>query len=105
MSPTARSSNNEGGGIYHRGMIDTVTLKSSIVAMNTALGAKDVQGIFSSGGFNLIGDAGNSTFFFEPTDQRGHHRRAAGSQTRSEWSAEQRRVDANYRPTLRQPGR
>jgi CSLREA domain-containing protein len=47
-------------------------IRNSIIAGNTgaATGA-DVRGVFESGGFNLIGNAGEVTAFSQPTDQVG----------------------------------
>jgi CSLREA domain-containing protein len=47
-------------------------IRNSIIAGNTgASTGADVQGPFTSGGFNLIGNAGTVTAFSQPTDQVG----------------------------------
>ncbi len=56
------------GGIYN---IGAATIGSSIIARNTASDSPDVQGAFTSNGFNLIGDASNSSGFTQPTDLIG----------------------------------
>ena len=61
----------EGGGIRNEdGMVN---VKSSIIALNVALSflGQDVRGIFTTGGFNLIGDTNGGGGFDAPTDQTG----------------------------------
>ena len=57
------------GGVFMSGGM--VTVKSSLVALNTADTNPDISGAYASGGFNLIGDAVGSTGFNQPTDQTG----------------------------------
>ena len=60
-----------GGGIATFGT-QSVQVKSSIIASNTATGtAQDAFGSFGSAGFNLIGKADGSTGFTAPTDITG----------------------------------
>jgi hypothetical protein len=68
---TGNTGNNDGGGVMRGG--GTVQVESSIIAGNTTfnLGGKDVSGAFTSAGFNLIGNADNSTGFTVATDQTG----------------------------------
>ena len=60
-----------GGGLKNSTVIPLV--RSSIVAGNTGKngGGADVDGIFSSGGYNLIGTADHSTGFNATADQTG----------------------------------
>jgi len=57
-----------GGGVFGQG-----TIKSSIIAKNNAgpFAGSDVQGAFTSEGFNLIGVAEGSTGFTAPSDLTG----------------------------------
>ena len=57
-----------GGGIRNQG---TLTIKSTLVALNTAFFAPDVYGTFSSEGFNLIGKEDASAGFTAATDLKG----------------------------------
>jgi hypothetical protein len=57
-----------GGGIDNSG---TATIKSSIIAGNTATTTADVNGAFTSAGFNLIGQKDGSTGFTAATDLTG----------------------------------
>jgi CSLREA domain-containing protein len=64
------TSNGRGGGILNDG--GTVTVKNSIVAMNSsATLGPDVLGTFVSAGFNLIGKRDGSAGFTAATDQTG----------------------------------
>ncbi|HMC70714.1 MAG TPA: Ig-like domain-containing protein, partial [Mycobacteriales bacterium] len=58
-----------GGGIIRSA--GTVTVKSSIIAGNSASPGPDVFGSFTSQGFNLVGKSDNSTGFTDATDQKG----------------------------------
>jgi CSLREA domain-containing protein len=61
---------NLGGGIYN--FSNTVNVKSTIIAGNTANdGGPDVNGLFNSAGFNLIGKKDASTGFIAATDKTG----------------------------------
>jgi hypothetical protein len=51
--------------------ITAATVRSSIIALNSANFDPDVLGSFTSAGFNLIGKAGASTGFTAATDQTG----------------------------------
>ncbi len=62
------SSGSNGGGI-HSDSSGAVNVKSSIVALST--NTRDVDGIFASGGFNLIGRTDGSTGFTAATDLTG----------------------------------
>jgi len=57
-----------GGGIESVGM---ATIKSTIIAVNNGTQGADVNGPFSSAGFNLIGTTDGSTGFTAATDQTG----------------------------------
>ena len=63
----------KGGGITIAGPNGVGRLKSNIIAINTALGfSPDVNGTFTSEGFNLIGQAdGSIGSFIHPADQPG----------------------------------
>gem|GEM_PF-6432587 len=64
------NSNGGGGGIYNAE--GTVTVKNSIIAMNSsATLGPDVLGTFVSAGFNLIGKRDGSTGLTSSTDQSG----------------------------------
>ena len=58
-----------GGGIETTNT--TVTIKSSIIALNSATVGPDVRGSFTSGGFNFIGTKDGSTGFTAVTDKTG----------------------------------
>ena len=60
------------GGVFNAHN-STPTVKSSIIALNTANQNPDLAGPYTSGGFNLIGDADGVTGpgFNQPTDQKG----------------------------------
>jgi hypothetical protein len=61
-----------GGGIFHDASSGgPATVKSSIIALNTASSGPDVDGDFSSSGFNLIGKTDGSMGFTSGTDQTG----------------------------------
>jgi CSLREA domain-containing protein len=62
-----------GGGILSSGGSAAVSVKSSIIASNAAPGSNppDVNGSFTSGGFNLISRIDGSTGFNQPTDHIG----------------------------------
>ena len=64
-----------GGGISSGFGGATVNVKSSIIALNTLNDASgfgpDVEGMFTSQGFNLIGKTDDSTGFTAPTDLTG----------------------------------
>jgi CSLREA domain-containing protein len=63
------SGTGRGGGIFNSG---TLNVKSTIIAGNSAaLGGPDVQGVFASAGFNLVGKTDGSTGFTAATDQTG----------------------------------
>jgi hypothetical protein len=51
--------------------ITAATIRSSIIALNTANVDPDVLGSFTSGGFNLIGKTDGSTAFTAASDQTG----------------------------------
>lgn len=78
---TGNSAQGAGGGIHTNDSVDpiggssmrTTTVKSSIVALNTATNSgPDVHGNFFTGRFNLIGKSDGSTGFgFDATDQLG----------------------------------
>jgi hypothetical protein len=59
-----------GGGIYNRG---TASIGGCIIARNSAMSSPDVDGSFTSQGFNLVGDATGSTGFNRTGDQTGTH--------------------------------
>jgi hypothetical protein len=59
-----------GGGIYNAGP-GAVTVKSSIIALNTAEFGSDAYGNFLSAGFNLIGTVDYSNGFNALTDSSG----------------------------------
>ena len=64
------SANHDGGGIMRGG--GTVQVESSIIAGNTGFNSgPDVNGAFTSVGFNLIGNTDSSTGFTAATDQTG----------------------------------
>jgi CSLREA domain-containing protein len=68
---TNRSLDGDAGGIFNS-VVGTVSVKSSIIALNTATGlSPDVNGTFTSQGFNLIGKADGAAGFTQPTDQTG----------------------------------
>lgn len=52
----AGNSADQGGGIYHSNG-GGVTFQNSIIAQNTSVNGADLNGTFSSGGFNLIGNS------------------------------------------------
>jgi hypothetical protein len=57
MSTTiAGNSADQGGGIYHNNG-GGITFQNSIIAQNTSANGADLNGTFSSGGFNLIGNS------------------------------------------------
>ena len=60
------------GGVFN-GQNSTATVKSSIIALNTADLNPDLGGAYTSNGFNLIGDADGVTGpgFNQATDQKG----------------------------------
>ncbi|MEO5720504.1 MAG: choice-of-anchor Q domain-containing protein [Chthoniobacterales bacterium] len=62
------SSGSNGGGISSDSS-GPVNIKNTMVALST--GTRDVNGIFVSSGFNLIGKVDGSTGFTAPTDQTG----------------------------------
>jgi CSLREA domain-containing protein len=67
---------NLGGGIYSES--NNTSVKSSIIARNTAAdGGPDVNGLFNSAGFNLIGNRIGSTGFNTATDQTGGSKETA----------------------------
>jgi hypothetical protein len=64
------NSASHGGGIDAVGSI-APTIGSSIIASNSALSGPDVKGSISSQGYNLIGNASDSSGFTQMTDQTG----------------------------------
>ncbi len=70
-SASGGNGGNRGGGINNA--IGTVTIKSSIIALNSAVtSGPDLNGNFVSAGFNLIGKRDGSTGFIQlATDQTG----------------------------------
>lgn len=52
-----------------QGVYGPATVKSSIIALNA--GGPDIEGDYSSAGFNVIGQRGSSSGFTQPTDQTG----------------------------------
>ena len=63
------NSSSSTGGVFNNG--GTVTLKSSIIALNTGNLNPDIAGSFKSAGYNLIGDAKGSPGFGNVSDQSG----------------------------------
>ncbi len=66
----------EGGGIcfncpFATGFSNAMTLMNTLVAENTGATSPDCQGDFTSGGYNLIGDATNCNGFTATGDQTG----------------------------------
>ncbi|HKQ51182.1 MAG TPA: Calx-beta domain-containing protein [Pyrinomonadaceae bacterium] len=58
-----------GGGFYNsEPSPSTVNVKSSIIALNRP---SEVEGVFASHGFNLVGQAADANGFTQPTDQTG----------------------------------
>ena len=71
-STIAGNSADQGGGIYHSNG-GGVTLQNSIIAQNTSANGPDLNGTFSSSGFNLIGNfAGASISPTQFSDQIGN---------------------------------
>jgi CSLREA domain-containing protein len=65
------SDDGDAGGIFNS-IVGTVNVNSSIIALNKANNSgPDVNGVFSSQGFNLIGKTDTATGFTQPTDQTG----------------------------------
>lgn len=60
-----------GGGGISNDSSGSVTVKSTIIAMNSAEVGFDVAGAFTSAGFNLIGKKDGSTGFTAATDKHG----------------------------------
>ncbi len=59
------------GGISSDGQGPFVSIKNTIVALNTGGAGRDVYAAFASGGFNLIGKTNGSMGFTAATDQKG----------------------------------
>jgi hypothetical protein len=57
-----------GGGISNS---DTASIGGCLIARNSAMSSPDVEGSFTSLGFNLVGDASGSTGFNRTGDQTG----------------------------------
>lgn len=71
---TAGGTGSKTGGTFAGGIETTgptATIKSSIIAQNSAANGPDVRGPFASAGFNLIGKINDSTGFTAATDQTG----------------------------------
>lgn len=62
----AGNTGDQGGGIYSSS--GAVTLQSSIIAQNTSTNGPDLNGTFSSNGFNLIGNNSASSGFANGTN-------------------------------------
>jgi hypothetical protein len=63
------SASSGGGGI--NSISGTATIGGCIIARNRAMGGPDVNGFVTSQGFNLIGEASNSSNFNQTGDQTG----------------------------------
>ena len=59
------------GGISSDGQGPPMSIKNTIVALNTGSAGRDVYAAFASSGFNLIGKTNGSTGFTAATDQKG----------------------------------
>ena len=60
----------QGGGIYHNNT-GVVTLQNSIIAQNTSANGPDLNGTFSSNGFNLIGNVAGGSITPKQGDKFG----------------------------------
>ncbi len=66
---TNNTGSTDTGGIFDEG--GTTSIKNSIVALNTGGSSPDIQGGYSSGGYNIIGNKGGTTFTAASGDQVG----------------------------------